>query len=289
MSIMLAFNPKIDDKRPLAEVKVTKLKDCPMLTPGRMDDYTFQQWAIACKRYQKHSRKSDDEIVSFIADGMLEPRFDVRDTILASYQGNISFADWAVVIQDLNAQLSNTKSPYTLDDKALQAHFESHMRPDLHRKKDVSTLNYKNLTEWILLITELDEGLAEERAQTQALINANNTEWASQRKPLAERISEPPSRTTSTSSTTATSTPNKPRLAKLTDDKKKLLAEHQGCTRCRTFYCDHPRDLDKCHLKATNSWPNPTMTKTLTLAMALAAKPKHVAGMAYVQDISEEA
>ncbi|KAG6858679.1 hypothetical protein C0995_014758, partial [Termitomyces sp. Mi166 len=261
MSITLAFNPEIDDKHPLAKVKVTKLKDCPMLTSGCMDDYTFQQWAIACKRYQKHSRKSNDEIVSFVADGMLEPRFvawyhanqsridklslqeylnelqkyallrhwqqDVRDTILASYQGNVSFADWAVVIQDLNAQLSNTKSPYTLDDKALQAHFESHMHLDLRRKKDVSTLNYKNLTEWILLITELDEGLADERAQTQALIDTNNMEQASRREPLAKRISEPPSQTTSTLSTTVTSTLNKPCLAKLTDDKKKLLAEHQ--------------------------------------------------------------
>ncbi|KAG6859292.1 hypothetical protein C0995_009937 [Termitomyces sp. Mi166 len=218
MSVTLAFNPEIDDKHPLAEVKVTKLKDCPMLTPGRMDDYTFQQWAIACKRYQKHSRKSDDEIVSFIADGMLEPRFVAWYHANQSCIDKLSLQEYLDELQkyalprhwqqdDLNARLSNTKSPYTLDDKALQAHFKSHMRPDLRRKKDISTLNYKNLTEWILLITELDEGLADERARTQALIDTNNVERASQRKPLAERILEPPSRTTSTLSTTATSTP----------------------------------------------------------------------------------
>ncbi|KAG6874908.1 hypothetical protein C0992_006015 [Termitomyces sp. T32_za158] len=213
MSVTLTFNPEAEDKCPLAEVKVTKLKDCLMLNLGCMHDYTFQQWAIACKRYQKHTKKSDDEVVSFVADGMLEPHFvawyhanqscidrmtlqeylnelqryalpqhwqqDVCNMILASHQENISFADWVVVIQDLNAHLSNMRSLYMLDDRALQAHFESHMQPDLQRKKDVSNLDCKNIIEWIASITEMDKGLANERAQTQALIDTNNAERAS--------------------------------------------------------------------------------------------------------------
>ncbi|KAH0585500.1 hypothetical protein H2248_008736 [Termitomyces sp. 'cryptogamus'] len=75
MSATLAFNPEAEDKRPLAEVRITKLKECPMLTEGRMDDYLFQQWSIACHRYQKHSGKKPAEIVAYVADGMLDPRF----------------------------------------------------------------------------------------------------------------------------------------------------------------------------------------------------------------------
>ncbi|KAG5350682.1 hypothetical protein C0989_009832 [Termitomyces sp. Mn162] len=75
MSITLAFNPDTNNQQPLAEVKITKLRECPTLTEGCMDDYVFQQWTIACHRYQKHSGKKDSEIVSFVADGMLEPHF----------------------------------------------------------------------------------------------------------------------------------------------------------------------------------------------------------------------
>ncbi|KAG5349520.1 hypothetical protein C0989_003322, partial [Termitomyces sp. Mn162] len=72
MAATLAFNLDADDQRPLAEVRVTKLKECPMLTKGRMDDHVFQQWMIACQQFQKHSGKKDSEIMSFVVDGMLE-------------------------------------------------------------------------------------------------------------------------------------------------------------------------------------------------------------------------
>ncbi|KAG5333590.1 hypothetical protein C0989_005267 [Termitomyces sp. Mn162] len=230
MSATLAFNPEAEDKRPLAEVRIMKLKECPMLTEGRMDDYLFQQWSIACRRYQKHSGKKPAEIVAYVADRMLEPRFvawyhtnqlridamnldeyleefqkfalprnwqtKVRDTILGSYQEGASFADWVV---------------------SLKAHFESHMRPDLRRKVDAKRFHFPELADWVAEVTELDEELVEDRAQTQAMIDASNAEKG-KRKPLAERISEP--RALSASPTTSgTNTPHL-KLAKLTDDKK---------------------------------------------------------------------
>ncbi|KAG5725083.1 hypothetical protein E4T56_gene10298 [Termitomyces sp. T112] len=314
MSATLAFNPEAEDKRPLAEVRITKLKECPMLTEGRMDDYLFQQWSIACQRYQKHSGKKPAEIVAYVADGMLEPRFvawyhtnqsrinamnldkyleefqkfplprnwqtKVRDTILGSYQEGASFADWVVVVQNLTARLKNTNSEHTLTDQSLKAHFESHMHPDLRRKVDVKRFRFPELADWVAEVTELDEELAEDRAQTQAIINASNAEKG-KCKPLAERISEP--RASSASPTTSGTNTPRLKLAKLTDNKKRLLAEHQGCTRCRTFYCDHARKPDACPMKTTNTWPNPKTTKTLTPAMALAAKPKQVAGLAYLE------
>ncbi|KAG6860062.1 hypothetical protein C0995_016341, partial [Termitomyces sp. Mi166 len=322
MSATLAFNPKAEDKRPLAEVRITKLKECPMLMEGHMDDYLFQQWSIACHQYQKHSGKKPTEIVTYVADGMLEPYFvawyhtnqsridammlngyleefqkfalpcnwqtKVRDTILSSYQEGASFADWVVVVQNLNACLKNTSSEHTLTDLALKAHFKSHMHLDLRRKVDARRLKLPELADWIAEVTELDEELAEDRAQTQAMIDASNVEQSSKRKPLVERISEPPSHASSAFPMTSGANTPRLKLMKLTDKEKKLLSEHQGCTRCRTFYCDHARNPDACPIKVMNTWPDPKTTTKLTLAMALAEKPKNVAGLAYMKPAGDD-
>ncbi|KAG6875542.1 hypothetical protein C0993_008672 [Termitomyces sp. T159_Od127] len=276
MAAILVFNPDADDQRPLTEVRVTKLKECPMLTKGRMDNHIFQQWTIACQQFQKHLGKKNSEIVSFVADDMLEPQFVTWyhanqsriNSILGSYQGNTAFADWVVVLQNLNAWLENMRLEHTLSDTSLKAHLESHMRPDLRWK--------------------LDKELAKEWAKTQAIIDVSNVEQTSKRKPLIDRLFEPPSHTLSTLSAVSETTVPCLKLAKLTDKEKKLLAEHQGCTHCCTFDCDHPETPDICPMKTTNSWPDPKTTKVLTLAMALAAKSKSVAGLTYVGPIDEE-
>ncbi|KAH0585946.1 hypothetical protein H2248_007232 [Termitomyces sp. 'cryptogamus'] len=87
MSATLAFNPDTNNQWPLAKVKITKLRECPMLTKGCMDNYVFQQWTITCHCYQKHLGKKDSKIVSFVADGMLKPHF------VAWYHANQSQID----------------------------------------------------------------------------------------------------------------------------------------------------------------------------------------------------
>ena len=62
------------DKQPLAEVITAKMKDCPVLTAGRITPLILQSWSLACKRYMKHAEKKPTEIVSFVAEAMLEPR-----------------------------------------------------------------------------------------------------------------------------------------------------------------------------------------------------------------------
>ncbi|KAG6915253.1 hypothetical protein DXG01_012468 [Tephrocybe rancida] len=135
--------------RPLAEVKIAKLKDCLMLTAGHFNVEVFQEWANACHRYSKHSDKKPEDIVRFVADGMLEPRYvkwyhanqkhidtltldeylveftkcalphkwekTVCDSILSSKQGDQPFADWTVDLENLNVLLTNTKSPHALN------------------------------------------------------------------------------------------------------------------------------------------------------------------------------
>ena len=43
------------DKQPLAEVQTAKMKDCPILTAGKITPLVLQSWALACKRYMKHA------------------------------------------------------------------------------------------------------------------------------------------------------------------------------------------------------------------------------------------
>ncbi|KAG5350043.1 hypothetical protein C0989_000491 [Termitomyces sp. Mn162] len=251
MSATLAFNPEAEDKCPLAEVKITNLKECPMLTKSHMENYLFQQWSIVCHQYQKHSGKKPMEVVAYIADGMIDAMMlneylkgfqkfalphnwqtKVRDTILGSYQEGALFADWAMVVQNLNAHLKNMGSKHTLSDLLLKAHFESHMCLDLHQKMDAKKLKLPQLTNWIAEVTELDEELVEDRAQTQAMINASNMERSNKHKPLVKRISEQPSHVTSALLTTSGTNTPRLKLTKLMDNEKKLLSEHQGCTRC---------------------------------------------------------
>jgi hypothetical protein len=62
------------DKQPLAEVQTAKMKDCPILTAGKITPLVLQSWSLACKHYMKHADKKPEEIVSFVAEAMLEPR-----------------------------------------------------------------------------------------------------------------------------------------------------------------------------------------------------------------------
>jgi hypothetical protein len=65
-----------------AEVKVSKMKDCLILTKGHIDPITLQSWSLACKRYMKHVEKTANEIVSYVTEGMMELR------LIAWYQAD---------------------------------------------------------------------------------------------------------------------------------------------------------------------------------------------------------
>ncbi|KAG5349879.1 hypothetical protein C0989_001454 [Termitomyces sp. Mn162] len=202
------------NNRPLAEVKVSKLKDCPMLTLGWLDIKKFQEWSNACHWYLKHSEKKPEEIVRFVADGMLEPCFmkwyhanqtcidafsldkyltefakyalpckwehGIRNTLLSSKQGNKPFADWQIELENLNALLANTKSTCCLSDASVQAQLKANMNLDLHAKLNNTNLIATTFPDWICEVTELDEDLCKENACTQRLIDANNAARAAE-------------------------------------------------------------------------------------------------------------
>ena len=136
------------DKQPLAEVQTAKMKDCPVLTAGKITPLVLQSWALACKRYMKHAEKKPTEIVSFVAEAMLEPRLiawyqagqaridaltlekyleelsnlvleknwahKIRDTIISSKQGDRPFIDWKIEMENLNAILTTSSKTHAL-------------------------------------------------------------------------------------------------------------------------------------------------------------------------------
>ena len=53
-----------------------------MLTAGKITPLIMQSWTLTCKRYKKHGRKMDVEIISYIVEGMFEPR------LMAWYQAD---------------------------------------------------------------------------------------------------------------------------------------------------------------------------------------------------------
>ncbi|KAF8994179.1 hypothetical protein BDQ17DRAFT_1431204 [Cyathus striatus] len=135
---------------PLAEVKTPhKAKECPMLTAGHITPLLFYNWGIACCHFTKHSEKKPEEVVSFVADSMLEPHLvawynsdskhidvltldayllelsklvlkknwatKLRNKILSSHQGSKPFMDWKIELENLNAVLITTSPSHALN------------------------------------------------------------------------------------------------------------------------------------------------------------------------------
>ncbi|KAF5378288.1 hypothetical protein D9615_008791 [Tricholomella constricta] len=293
----------------LAEVRTAKMKDCPVLTAGKITPLVLQSWALACKRYKKHAGKSDSEIVSFVAEAMLEPRLvawyqagqaridalslqgyldelaalvleknwahKLRDTIISSKQGARPFIDWKIELENLNAILTTSSPSHALTSDGLKVQLEANLNTELKLNILNEPVLSTKLDSWTLEVKEHDDRIKAEDARTQRLIDANAASRAarrSEKKDLLSRITDPQPRSSKGSSNN-TNDGTRRYLPKLTDSEKRLLADHEGCSRCRKFYAGHR--TPNCPLTAANAWPDVATYVELTLDMANAAKPKH--------------
>jgi hypothetical protein len=277
------------DKQPLAEVQTAKMKDCPVLTAGRITPLILQSWSLACKRYMKHADKKPTEIVSFVAEAMLEPRLvawyqagqaridaltldqyleelsklvleknwahKIRDTIISSKQGSRAFIDWKIELENLNAILVTSSPTHALTEDGLKVQLEANLNSELKiNLLNKPTLSAK-LDAWSTEVKERDDRVKAENARTQRLIDASNAARAAkrgERKDLLSRLSDPPRNKVSNAGTSGDTT--RRYLPKLQDKEKRLLNEHEGCTRCRKFYIGH-RAKD-CEMTTNNTWPD---------------------------------
>ena len=296
------------DKQPLAEVQTAKMKDCPILTAGRITPLVLQSWSLACKRYMKHAEKKEDEIVSFVAEAMMEPRLvawyqagqkridklkleeylgelsalvleknwahKIRDTIISAKQGNRPFIDWKIEIENLNAILTTSSPAHALTPDGLKIQLEANLNLELKTNLINDPPAAVKLEEWSTEVKERDDRVRAENARTQRLIDANNAARAArrgERKDLLSQLTDPPRPHSKTPGTSTGGETTRRYLPKLQEKEKRLLNEHEGCTRCRKFYTGH-RSKD-CPMAATNTWPDAEAYVPLTLEMALASKP----------------
>ena len=297
------------DKQPLAEVLTAKMKDCPVLTAGRITPLILQSWSLACKHYMKHAEKKSTEIVSFVAEAMLEPRLvawyqagqkhidaltldeylaelsqlvleknwahKIRDTIISSKQGDRPFIDWKIEMENLNAILTTSSKSHALTEDALKVQLEANLNTELKTNLINEPITAEKLSEWAVSVKERDERVRAENARTQRLIDANNAARAAKRgekKDLLSRLTDPPRQKTSQA---GASSEKRRYLPKLQEKEKQLLNDHEGCTRCRKFYTGHR--ANNCDMTTNNTWPDAETYVPLTLEMALAAKPQAVA------------
>ena len=297
------------DKQPLAEVQTAKMKDCPVLTAGKITPLVLQSWALACKRYMKHAEKKPTEIVSFVAEAMLEPRLiawyqagqaridaltlekyleklsnlvleknwahKIRDTIISSKQGDRPFIDWKIEMENLNAILTTSSKTHALTEAGLkiqlEANLNSELKINLQNEPTVATA----LDAWSTEVKERDDRVRAENARTQRIIDANNAARAARRgekKDLLSRLTDPPRSMGKNPQAGTSSETTRRYLPKLQEKEKRLLNDHEGCTRCRRFYTGH-RAKD-CPMTANNTWPDAETYVPLTLEMALASKQK---------------
>jgi hypothetical protein len=212
----------MDDTRLLAEVKVTKLKECPTLTAGRYTPLVYQSWSNACHRYMKFGEKKPDEIVSYVADAMLEPRLMawyqgdqaridrltldayldelasltlaknwahlVREEILTAQQGDRRFIDWKIEMENLNAVLTTSAKTFALTPAALKTQLEANLNRALKRNLLVEPVLSNDLAAWANEVKERDERVREQQDIVQEQILANNAARAlrrNERKDLA--------------------------------------------------------------------------------------------------------
>ena len=271
-----------------------------MLTAGKVTPLIMQSWTLACKRYKKHGGKTDAEIVSYVAEGMFEPRLvawyqadqtridtltldqyltelaqlvleknwahDILETILSSSQGTQPFMDWKIEVENLNAILTTSAPTKALTKDQLKVQLQSNLHPDLRLNLSLEPVLATELTTWSFEVKERDDRMRAEDARTQKLIDTAAIARSARRgekKDLLSRLTDAPSTSgRSSSSTDKPKKADKPRLPALTDSERSLLKEHAGCTRCRKLNAGH--SFGDCPMKANNTWPDAETYVTLT-------------------------
>jgi hypothetical protein len=179
-----------------------------------------------------------------------------------------NFFNWAIACQTRNSLLKGTASFHS--DDALIRLLQANIDEDLRAKsKGCATTSFK---EWLDAVSVVDEDRARDRKAVRDLINAES------RKRPASAVLSGPSRKANTiqtsgsysnkSGATSSSSAAHAVLPKLTDAEKKLLQEHAGCNKCRTFYAGH------WSRNCPSDFPDAATYKPLTAEAAEAAKRK---------------
>ncbi|KAG0697134.1 hypothetical protein DFH29DRAFT_789824, partial [Suillus ampliporus] len=264
----------------------------PKLLAGELTPEIARDWDNACTTYFMHKGIDAGDQVKMIAFGMLDPRLHtwylaqrvtldagtfteymtalkdawleshwdtkLRRKVLGSQQGNRTFYEWALELQNQNAllygnaaHLSNTQLR-----NQLEANICDELTIPMLRAKLADDLTLKK---WIEEVKHLDDKCLEDLAS---------------HKRIVEDLYKSSKRTNTYTSTNKTSAPktytsSSSRLGTLSETERALLMKHKGCFKCRKFYISHQSK------ECTDGAPDASSYKTLTESDAITAKPKN--------------
>jgi hypothetical protein len=258
------------------------------LQPGELTPEVTRDWHNACTTYFMHKGIAAEDQVKMVAFGMQDPHLHTwyltqravldagtfakymtalkdawLDThwdtklhrkVLGSQQGNRSFFEWALELQNQNALLYSNAAH--LSDIQLCNQLEANICEELTipviRAQLADDLTLKK---WIEEVKHLNDkrlkDLASHRKITEELYKSSKCSTSSY-KPSSSKMNNPSSS----------------HLESLTETERTLLMKHRGCFKCRKFYVTHQSK------ECTDGAPDTSSYKTLTEADAIAAKPK---------------
>lgn len=232
-----------------------------------MQDPRIQDWYI--------TRQEDLDALSF-REYMVEVRSTwlpvgwadiVHRKMLASTQGQRPFSEWAIEVQSQNTLLRGT--PSHLADVNILYHLESHMNPDLAADYHAENIVEDDLCRWIEMVRLLDEKrlryLSRQKEAVDAALHAERHQLAE--KKVANGNMCINTKSYSSQGKDSTSKPFT-RLPTLSESKRQLLCDNNGCFKCREPFAGHTSS------NCLKGFPDGATYKSLTAASVLAKKTK---------------
>ena len=200
----------------------------------------IRDW-ISCER-ERLVNLSYAEFMSELRENYLPPDWEdsVRAQILAmQMRRNVKFWDWCQEMRALNIVLRGTASH--LDDTALRNQLEASLEPGLRTYCSHKKLNkVTDLKKWVQAVKEADEMLRDDRKRSRDIFAEEAALRAQKRPALASH-----SRFANVGTNSAPNAPSSSnntqvrKCPKLEPEERKLLAEHNGCFKCRRFNQSH--------------------------------------------------
>jgi hypothetical protein len=287
-TITLHHNSKMASQSKMAIVDQDAPSKVPILSAGEITPAVMREFEDACIGYFENKDIDEDKQVRKILAGLKDdrikerlsvdrPRFqcltfnafmvefctaylpenweqDTRGEVLSLSQGTQTFWDFAITLQSKNALLSNTTSHLSKD--KLRHQLEANMERRLaarcrHDKVD----EIADFDKWLKHVKHVDDLLIAERKEVEAIMKAGrkSTRCSATLTEPSHHANAPSQNASASSSTTV-----RRFVRKLTEGEKKLLAEHEGCFKCRSFFITHRSN------ECPSGFPNATTYKTLT-------------------------
>jgi hypothetical protein len=275
---------------------------------NQVEDVLFEIKDLRLSRWIEANESSlqQKSFADFMAD-LREEALDtnwarkLRTEILRTLQDDRTFFDWVCEIESKNAILFSVPSA-RISNQQLCDHLEAHMNIALAQRCDKSSItSITDYREWTRAVKQEDKLLRQDLENARSISlnvvlatgKSRNASSYSTSATSRNAVTSPSTSSIATvpSSVSIVPTPgvsSTPAMPKLSDEEKKILADHDGCFKCRRPYAGH----------RTRDCPNgfPLQYQRVTTAVAeeireerdRATRPKHIAAVLNTPSISED-